>query len=566
MDVFHKTGTVDHKHGFGTRKTAVRLFFFALILTFLHVTYVIKKNTVCRSGENWCSIMSKAGAVNFDSLPPLSTSYGSTALKLRHQFRSYEEYIQLQLNKTLNPTLKKLWTSRDWRRKVDAFSIMFQNLTTDEILKPSDKALCIGARVGQEVLALKEIGVQDAIGIDLVPSPPLVVKGDMHRHPFKNDVFDFEFSNVFDHALFPAIFASEIERTLKPGGYAVIHVSLRRRGDKYSANDLYSVQALVTLFKNSDVVHIRGVDAFGLDTEVVFKKRMPSERGVHGLAFSSGEGHVRDVKISETVGRRGVSSSCTVSRLKQKVIKEAEPLITEEPLKPWIALKQNLKNIRYLPKLMDIRGSRNYIYVDVGARNYGSSIGSWFRKDYPKQDQSFSIFALEPDTSFAAEYENRKNVKLLPYAAWIRNESLIFGVSKEQAVVEGERGMGRIQRHSDLEVNESFGDASTINKRSGKLFKRVQGMDFAEWLKQIVHPDDFIVVKMDIEGTEFDVLPRMFETGAICLVDELFLECHYNRWQRSSAGRSAKFKKTYGDCLKLFGSLRSSGVLVHQWW
>lgn len=96
---------------------------------------------------------------------------------------------------------------------------------------------------------------------------------------------------------------------------------------------------------------------------------------------------------------------------------------------------------------------------------------------------------------------------------------------------------------------------------------KIQGFDFAEWLKGAVTKRDFVVVKMDVEGTEFHLIPRLIQTGAICLIDELFLECHYNRWQRCCPGqRSAKYHKTYSQCLDLFTSLRNYGVLVHQWW
>lgn len=115
--------------------------------------------------------------------------------------------------------------------------------------------------------------MSDSVGMDLVPCPPLVIGGDFHNQPFDNDTFEFEFSNVFDHALYPQKFVAEIERTLKPGGVCVLHVALSKRADKYSANDLYSVKPLVQMFKRSEVVHIRKVDGFGLDTEVVFRKQ-----------------------------------------------------------------------------------------------------------------------------------------------------------------------------------------------------------------------------------------------------------------------------------------------------
>ncbi|RYR17617.1 hypothetical protein Ahy_B03g062318 [Arachis hypogaea] len=210
--------------------------------------------------------------------PPSSTSITTittaAGLKIRPGYTSYDAYIQHQLNKTLNPKLRKVWTTRDWNRKIPVFARFFQELKDKHLLHNASKALCIGARVGQEVEALRRVGVTDSIGIDLVPFPPLVVKGDFHNQPFDNDTFDFEFSNVFDHALYPHKFVAEIERTLKPNGICVLHVALSRRADKYSANDLFSVQPLVELFKNSRLLQVRNVDGFGLDTEVVFRKKI----------------------------------------------------------------------------------------------------------------------------------------------------------------------------------------------------------------------------------------------------------------------------------------------------
>lgn len=156
---------------------------------------------------------------------------------------------------------------------MEVFSKFFERLKEKGFLFNGSKALCVGARVGQEVAALKRVGVNDSVGIDLVPYPPLVVKGDFHQQPFDDETFDFEFSNVFDHALYPWKFVGEIERTLKPGGICVIHASVSKRADKYSANDLYSVDPLVKLFGRSKLMQVRTIDGFGLDTEVVFKKK-----------------------------------------------------------------------------------------------------------------------------------------------------------------------------------------------------------------------------------------------------------------------------------------------------
>lgn len=211
---------------------------------------------------------------NAVAVVPLSPSTPSAHIRMRRAaFRSYDEYVRYQLNKTLDPRLRRVWATRDWHRKVDAFARAFAALQADGLLSNASRALCVGARLGQEVAALRLVGVRDAVGIDLAPAPPLVVKGDFHAQPFGDDTFDFEFSNVFDHALYPDRFAAEIERTLRPGGVAVLHVAVHRRGDKYSANDLLDVEGLVGLFRRSEVVRVSKVDAFGLDTEVILRKK-----------------------------------------------------------------------------------------------------------------------------------------------------------------------------------------------------------------------------------------------------------------------------------------------------
>ncbi|KAE8707465.1 haloacid dehalogenase-like hydrolase family protein [Hibiscus syriacus] len=209
-------------------------------------------------------------AIQTTANPPSNDGAG---LRIRWGYTSYNAYIERQLNKTLNPKLRKIWTTRDWDRKIKVFAYVFQSLKQRNLIFNESKALSIGARVGQEVAAMKVVGVSDAVGIDLVPCPPLVMKGDFHSQPFQNHTFDFEFSNVFDHALYPWKFVGEIERTLKPGGVCVLHVAVARQTDKFSANDLFSVQPLLELFKESELLEVRKVDAFGLDTEVVFRKK-----------------------------------------------------------------------------------------------------------------------------------------------------------------------------------------------------------------------------------------------------------------------------------------------------
>ena len=220
-------------------------------------------------------------------------------------------------------------------------------------------------------------------------------------------------------------------------------------------------------------------------------------------------------------------------------------MIQEEPLKRWLTLKRNINNIKFQTSSVEISFKNRYVYVDVGAWSYGSSIVSWSKKKYPKQNKAFEIYAIEADKAFHEEYRSKKRVNLLPYAAWVRNKTLFFEITRDPSkkTVEKGKGMGRIRP-----VQTSMSYMCDVDK--------IQAFDFASWLKRTVSEKDFVVMKMDVEGTEFHLISRLIETKAICLIDEMFIKCHYNGWQRCCLGvRSAK----YPQCLDLFTSLRDSG-------
>ncbi|CAJ1936600.1 unnamed protein product [Sphenostylis stenocarpa] len=430
-------------------------------------------------------------------------------------------------------TALERYASKDWINGVRFYSSVFQDLIAGGFLSPTAKSLCVETPTGRDVLALRVIGITNAVGISKKASPPLVKSGEALRIPFANGTFDFVFAGdgALERSPNAGQFAAEIARTLKPEGFAAFHVK---------ANDTYSFNSFVDLFKFCcNVVKIN--DVLGFDSSMPHIKELIVKKERYGIDSDS---------YSNSKGK------CSVPDYMKKLVRNAESLIEEEPLKPWITLKRNVKNIRYLTSMIDISFKDRYVYVDVGARSYGSSIGSWFRKQYPKQNKTFHVYAIEADKTFHQEYGLKKGVTLLPYAAWVRNESLVFEINRGPGEkVQGKgRGMGRIQ---PLQSSGGF---------DGGEVEKINGFDFAVWLKNTVSKNDFVVVKMDVEGTEFYLIPRLFETGAICLVDEIFLECHYNRWQRCCPGqRSPKYEKTYDQCLQLFTSLRQSGVLVHQW-
>ena len=96
--------------------------------------------------------------------------------------------------------------------------------------------------------------------------------------------------------------------------------------------------------------------------------------------------------------------------------------------------------------------------------------------------------------------------------------------------------------------------------RKVKSEQSVHAIDFGQWLLTHTRHEDFVLVKMDIEGAEFVVLPSLLASGAACLIDELYLECHTN----DNNGDIAK-GRSYADCIALLAAMRGVGTVSHLW-
>jgi FkbM family methyltransferase len=58
----------------------------------------------------------------------------------------------------------------------------------------------------------------------------------------------------------------------------------------------------------------------------------------------------------------------------------------------------------------------------------------------------------------------------------------------------------------------------------------VRTFDTARWLREHVRDEDEVIVKMDIEGAEYQVLRHLLDSGDLHLIDELRCEFHVGRF------------------------------------
>merc|ERR1712136_644197 len=65
---------------------------------------------------------------------------------------------------------------------------------------------------------------------------------------------------------------------------------------------------------------------------------------------------------------------------------------------------------------------------------------------------------------------------------------------------------------------------------SGKVKVTVPTINLNRLLYETTIPADWVIVKMDIEGAEWDVLPCMAHSSASSNVDALYMEVHPSSW------------------------------------
>ena len=194
--------------------------------------------------------------------------YGKIKVYNRH--KTYEDYVNKQLEKTLDPSRIKKWKGKEWQIKVDGFRHLFKR--NEEFLQNKKNSICLGARTGQEVFVLRELGL-DSIGIDLVEFPPYTIKGDIHNLEFDDEKFDLIFTNILDHSLYLEKFISEMERVCIKDGNIILNIQLNIPGDDYSENIINDLEPIINLFKNSTVIKNREIKNFDMmNRELVFKK------------------------------------------------------------------------------------------------------------------------------------------------------------------------------------------------------------------------------------------------------------------------------------------------------
>ena len=170
------------------------------------------------------------------------------------------------------------------------------------------------------------------------------------------------------------------------------------------------------------------------------------------------------------------------------------------------------------------------IYIDAGWY-----VGNALRMhmDAGTVDDTWKIYAFDPSTDIEFDKEKWPKVNFIKKAAWIHDGYVEFQLSKRE--------------NASFIVGTSY---------SGAEYQKitVPCVDFSKFVANVAPYDKtvYIIISMDIEGSEYQVLQKMLDDHSIDNVSELDIEFHH------------RFMKDYdqNDSKRLVREIKKRGVRI----
>lgn len=177
------------------------------------------------------------------------------------------------------------------------------------------------------------------------------------------------------------------------------------------------------------------------------------------------------------------------------------------------------------------------IFIDGGA-NKGQSTRA-FLKQWPNSKE-FEIYMFEPDPkdSILKTLENLENkkTKLLPQAIWTYDGKITF-----------------YEKASGSEGNTLLKEKTSREKRRyGK--REVDCISLKDWIKESFSKEDYIILKLDIEGAEYEVMKDLDQSDAFKYIDLFFCEIH-----------GLKCGKSFDESMELLDICSKYNILPYRW-
>lgn len=161
------------------------------------------------------------------------------------------------------------------------------------------------------------------------------------------------------------------------------------------------------------------------------------------------------------------------------------------------------------------------VFLDLGT-HYGQGLREFIGRFGMNDTWVIHTFEANPTTHgiFLAEHLN-KTPWVISHNKAITNFDGTITLNVETPLGEGDTGQG-----SSLIGLDSWDPWGLQDRGNFKKQVDVPCIDFSKFILDNFSKDDNIVVKMDIEGSEFDTLDKMISDGSIEYLNYLTVEWH----------------------------------------
>jgi len=185
------------------------------------------------------------------------------------------------------------------------------------------------------------------------------------------------------------------------------------------------------------------------------------------------------------------------------------------------------------------------IFLDCGA-NVGQSLEAFCNGQPDIAEYEIFCFEASQNTDKIIEPLNKqikkhnkkaKSVSFINKAIWIENGSIDFYDDGSESSSISDRYCGDGRKMSDI----------------GKP-NNVSCIDLSDWVQKNFSKDDHIILKLDIEGSEYEVFEKLCDDETIEWFDKIYCEIH-----------GLKAGRTYKDTIRMIDQVNSHGKKLFAW-
>ena len=204
------------------------------------------------------------------------------------------------------------------------------------------------------------------------------------------------------------------------------------------------------------------------------------------------------------------------------------------------------------------------LFIDCGT-NLGQGLKHFNNKFNLFNNPEFDIYTFEPNPYIQLDsmFNNIKNLIKINKAVWIDEEPIKF-------ICKGKKDFELRKKYNE-ERFQGGGSQIECTKKQYDIpehvevdYINVEAINFSNFLKNNSNKYSEIIVKMDIEGAEFQIIDHLIENDTLKLIAELFIETHgrfnfpENEWNNKKKDIEIIENKLLEKCRKHISK-------VHSW-